>query len=411
MRTSIVNGIVLDTESMRMLGERTVVCENDLIVDVAEPATSDTAGADLVIDARGRFVLPGFIDGHVHHVITTMDFPQLMRLTDVERSLGMAGLAAGMVHRGFTTVRDTGGDITGLIRAIEQGMCDGPRIIRSGRVISQTGGHGDFAPVDGPLCACQIHSNHMGHVADGADAVRKAVRTELRAGSDFIKIMSSGGVTSLTDPFDAIQYTAEEVLAATVETDHRHTYTTSHAYQPDAISLAIENGVRCIEHGNFLDAPTARRMAELGVTMVPTLVSHVAIFEIGSKSGLPQRNLDKNAGAYEFGRSSIAIAKKAGVELGFGTDLLGEAQPWQNREFAIRAELEPAVDVLRSMYQVNARLCRLEGEIGVVSPGASADLVITPVDPFTQLPLLADPEESLSAVIARGRLVVDRLED
>ena len=123
---------------------------------------------------------------------------------------------------------------------------------------------------DGPLVERVV-------VADGPDAVRKAVRTELRSGSDFIKIMSSGGVASPSDPFDALQYTPEEVQAATVETDHRHTYTTSHAYQPEAISQAIENGVRCIEHGNLLDAPTARRMAELGVTMVPTLVTYAAM--------------------------------------------------------------------------------------------------------------------------------------
>ena len=118
------------------------------------------------------------------------------------------------------------------------------------------------------------------------------------------------------------------------------------------------------------------RMAELGVTMVPTLVTYKALAELGAKLGLPQRNIAKNDGVFEAGQSSIAVAKAAGVELGFGTDLLGEAQPWQNREFAIRAALEPAVDVLRSMYVVNARLCGLEGEVGVIAPGMAADVVV-----------------------------------
>lgn len=362
MIVTILNGVVLDTDTMTMSGERNVTVEGDRIVDVSE--SPPTISPDRVIDARGRFVLPGFIDGHVHHVITTMDFSRLQRLTAVERALGMARLAEATVTRGFTTVRDTGGETGGLIRAVETGLCDGPRIVAAGRAISQTGGHGDFAPSEGGICACQVHSNELSHVADGPDAVRKAVRTELRAGSSFIKIMSSGGVASPSDPFDAIQYTAEEIRAVTVETDHRRTYTTSHAYQPEAIGLAIENGVRCIEHGNLLDRPTANRMAELDITMVPTLVTYAAMDEIGGKFGLPQRNLDKNRGVFEHGRQSIEIAAEAGVELGFGTDLLGEAQPWQNREFAIRAELQPAVDVLRSMYHVNARLCGLEGEIG-----------------------------------------------
>lgn len=413
MRTLIVNGTLLDTDSMTLVGERHLVIEGDGIVDVAE-VRPDPSAADRVVDARGRFVLPGFIDAHVHHVITTMDFRRLARMSATERALGAARLAEATVRRGFTTVRDTGGDVTGLVRAIAGGLCDGPRIIRSGRAISQTGGHGDFdIPDNGagrPICACRVHSNDLSHVADGPDAVRKAARSELRDGSDFIKIMSSGGVASPSDPFDAVQYTAEEVRAITTETDHRHTYTTAHAYQPEAIGLAIENGVRCIEHGNLLDAPTAKRMAELGVTMVPTLVTYAAMRELGAKAGMPQVNLDKNEGVFERGRSSIEVARAAGVTLGLGTDLLGEAQPWQNRELAIRAELEPAVDVLRSMYQVNARLCGLEGRIGRLTPGAWADVVVSEADPLTDLAALADPEATIAAVVARGRIVTDRME-
>jgi imidazolonepropionase-like amidohydrolase len=151
-----------------------------------------------------------------------------------------------------------------------------------------------------------------------------AARNELRDGSDFIKIMTSGGVASPTDPFGCLQYTDDEIRAATIETDHRHTYTTSHAYQPEAISLAIENGVRCIEYGNLFDAEIAARMAELNVSLVPTLVTYKAMREIG----LPQSNLDKNQGVFEAGLKSLEIAEAAGLDIRFGTDLLGKAQPW-----------------------------------------------------------------------------------
>jgi len=414
MRTVVVNGTLLDTESMVLVGERHLVLEGDRIVDVSEspPAESDLSGADHVVDARGRYVMPGFVDAHVHHVITSVDFARMQRASSVERALAMAKLAEGMVNRGFTSVRDAAGDVAGLIRAIDAGLCQGPRIARAGRCLSQTGGHGDMTPAghtnQDRMCACHVHSSELSHVADGPDAVRLAARAELRAGSDFIKIMSSGGVASPTDPFDAIQYTAEEVRAITVETDHRHTYTTAHAYQPDAMSLAIENGVRCIEHGNLLDAPTAARMAELGVTMVPTLVTYRVMNESGAKFGMPQNNLEKNQGVFEHGQNSVGVARAAGVELGFGTDLLGELQPAQNQEFAIRAELEPAVDVLDSMYRVNVRLCRGEGEIGLLAPGYSADVVVSNVDPLANLAGLADPDAALAAVVCRGSVIFDR---
>ncbi len=408
MITTILNGTLLDTTRMELVGDRHITLEDDRIVDVDE--ARPTVEADRVVEANGRFVLPGFIDAHVHHVITTMDFARLARMTPTELALGMGRLAEATVRRGFTTVRDTGGDTAGLVNAIGSGLCEGPRIVRSGRVLSQTGGHGDLASApEGPMCACQIHTSELSHVADGPDAVRRAVRTELRAGSQFIKIMTSGGVASPSDPFDCVQYTSEEIRAATIETDHRHTYTTSHAYQPEAISLAIENGVRCIEHGNLVDSTTADRMAQLGVTMVPTLVTYKAMAEIGVKAGLPQLNADKNEGVFEAGQSSIEVAKRAGVELGFGTDLLGEAQPWQNQEFAIRASLEPAADVLRSMYVVNARLCGMEGEIGTVAPGTAADVVITEVDPLADLAGLAEPDANIEMVICRGEVIVDRM--
>ncbi len=161
--------------------------------------------------------------------------------------------------------------------------------------------------------------------------------------------------------------------------------------------------------GSLLSAlELARRMAELGVTMVPTLVTYKAMAEMGPKVGLPERNVTKNKGVFEAGLRSIEVAKRAGVELGLGTDLLGEAQPWQNQEFAIRADLEPAADVLRSMYHVNPKLCRLEGEIGVIAPGAYADLLLTDVDPLTNLAGLADPERALKLVVRGGRVIVER---
>lgn len=398
---------LLDLEAGAIVGPRSVVAEGGVLVDVDAGAATPRGAEREEIDARGAFLLPGFIDAHVHLGITTMDFARLARQTETERALEMARAAAQTLSRGFTTVRDTGGDVRGLIAAIGRGLCDGPRIVHAGRVLSQTGGHGDLRAgrIEQAGCACQVHSDWFSHVCDGADAVTRAARVELRAGSDFLKLMASGGVASPSDPLDATQYTAAEIRAAATEAAHRHTYVTAHAYTPEAIALAVENGVSCIEHGNLLDDVTAAEMAGVGALLVPTLVTYRAMRELGGKLGLPARNLEKNRGVFEAGLRSIEVARRNGVELGLGTDLLGEAQDQQADELAIRAELEPAADVLRAMYRTNARLCGLPDEIGVVKPGAHADLVLCDVDPLEDLARLAGSARVLSHVIQAGRVV------
>jgi imidazolonepropionase-like amidohydrolase len=242
MIVTVSEGTVLDTATMELVENQTVVIEADRIVDVIDGRSS--VAADVNIDAAGQYIMPGFIDGHFHHWIVTMDFARLSKMTAVERGIMMATLAEGTVERGFTTIRDAGGDNRGLMRAIASGACRGPRIVQAGRVLSQTGGHGDFRDGDAPVpeCGCQMFHDHAGFIVDGVDACRKAARQALRDGSQFVKIMTSGGVSSPTDPFDSVQFTSEEIRAITLETDHRHTYTTSHAYLPASIQLAIENG-------------------------------------------------------------------------------------------------------------------------------------------------------------------------
>jgi imidazolonepropionase-like amidohydrolase len=322
----------------------------------------------------------------------------------------MARLAQQTVERGFTTVRDLGGDVNGLIRAIRRGATVGPRIVRAGLMMSQTGGHGDAqgGPRDVPHCACSLSADWISIVADGPDAVRKASRHLLRDGSDFLKIHVSGGVATPSDPIDSLQYTPEEVRAAVVEADHRGTYVAAHAYLPEAIAMAVREGVRTIEHGNLIDAETARLVAASGAVMVPTLVTYKAMHDVGAELGLPQTNLDKNEVVYESGLESLQIASDAGVTLGFGTDLIGETQEMQNHELAIRAEVESAEAVLRSMWQVNPALCRMTGEIGVIAPGAHGDLVISTVDPLDDLAAFADHERAVTHVIQSGVPVVER---
>ena len=407
MRTVVKNGTVLDTVAMEFVGEKTLVIDDGVIVEIDE---SYSGSADQVVDAAGKFVVPGMIDAHVHFRITTMDFRVLETMTEVESGIRMAALARDTVERGFTTVRDLGGDVTGLVRAIDRGTTGGPRIIRAGRMLTQTGGHGDVegGHRDVPNCACAMRNTAFGIVADGPDAVRKAARHNLRDGSGFLKMHVSGGVATPSDPLESVQYTHEEISVAVVEAEHRQTYVAAHAYSPESIQLAVGAGVHCIEHGNLLDDAAAKTMADAGAVLVPTLATYEAMDQLGEQLKLPATNRDKNKKVYDAGLASLEIARRNGVTMGFGTDLLGESQTRQNRELAIRHEVESAADILRSMWVTNARLCHLDGQIGTLAPGAIGDVLVSNVNPLEDLVAFSDPATALVNVIQAGQVVVDR---
>ena len=184
------------------------------------------------IDCGGRVLMPGLIDAHVHAVITTMDLAAMERRPASLVAQEARRVLERMAQRGFTSVRDAGGADWGMAEATERGLIAGPRLFHSGRVLSQTGGHGDFRPrVDAPqVCACAVHTSGFSHVADGVSAVRKAAREELRRGATQLKIMASGGVASPTDPIGNLQYSAEEMRAAVEEAEGWNTYAMAHAY-------------------------------------------------------------------------------------------------------------------------------------------------------------------------------------
>lgn len=386
---------------MSFTGEADVVIENQRIVDLVSGYSGD---ADITIDAKNSYVVPGLIDGHVHFRLATLDFRTLTAFSEVEFGIHMARLAAETVQRGFTTVRDLGGDVKGLIQAIKSNATQGPRIVRAGLMLTQTGGHGDAdaSEREVPDCACQMRHTAFGIVADGPDAVCKAARHLLRDGSDFLKVHVSGGVASPSDPVDSVQYTPEELRVAVIEAQHRNTYVAAHAYIPEAIQQALHAGVHSIEHGNLIDAETASLMTTKNAVLVPTLVTYEGMDQFGQQHNFPRANIEKNKRILEAGMKSLEIATKAGVTMGFGTDLIGETQKMQNQELFLRAQVQSAPDVLASMWQVNPRLCHLEGQIGVVAPGAYGDIVVTNVNPVEDLKAFAQHETSITHVVQGG---------
>ena len=387
--------------------EGSVRIDGERVVEIGERPLQ--AGNGRVIDGRGRVLMPGLIDAHVHVAITTINLAAMAAKPASLIALESAEVLRRMLSRGFTTIRDAGGADYGLAEAVEQGLIDGPRIFYSGRVLSQTGGHGDFRPRadQAPMCACTIHSSGFSHVVDGVPAVRRAAREELRRGARQIKIMASGGVASPSDPVWNVQYSAEEMQAIVEEARSWRTYAMAHAYTPEAITRAVDAGVRTIEHGNLIDRATAEKMAARGAFLVPTLVTYFVIDEIGGALGFPAESQRKVKDVLQAGLTSIEIAKAAGVEIGFGTDLLGETHDQQSRELRIRREVLSAAEILRSATITNARILGEETSLGMIAEGARADLLLVDGDPLADITVL-EQAQRIAGVMKAGKLLIDR---
>jgi imidazolonepropionase-like amidohydrolase len=303
--------------------------------------------------------------------------------------LGAKRLAAAL-GRGFTTVRDPSGGDAGLARAIAEGVISAPRYLWTGPALSQTGGHGDARAADADVCGCGTHTVE---VVDGVDPLRRAVRDRFRRGAHAIKIMASGGVVSPTDPIRVPQYSAEEIRAATEEAARRGSYVAAHAYSPEAIRHAIDNGVRSIEHGNLLDAETAAAMAAAGAFLVPTLAAYDAMDRRGEAIGMAEISRRKNREVLAAGREAVKVARAAGVRVGFGTDLMGVLEDEQLQGLRLQVEVDGPVLALQSATSVNAALLGRD-DLGRVAEGCVADLLVVDGDPLSDPSVLwAGPEK------------------
>jgi imidazolonepropionase-like amidohydrolase len=394
---------LLDPEAGELRDGTSVLVEGERIREVSDrPIRAQNART---IEVGGRTLMPGLIDAHIHVYLSEVNIGRLAEMPMSLMAARSGPLMRAMLDRGFTTVRDTGGADWGIREAVETGQMVGPRLFIAGQAISQTGGHGDFRLRTESEHACQCCSgvHQISRIVDGVPQMLHAVRDELRKGADHIKIMVSGGVASPRDPLEATQFTREEISAAVGEATAWGTYVASHAYGADAIRRAVECGVRTIEHGNFVDAATAKLMRERGAFIVPTLVAYDAMKRRGREYGLPPVSLEKNERVLAAGLRSLEICRDAGVPIGFGSDLLGQLQDDQSREFLIRGEAMTPLEVIRSATVVNARLLRRESELGTIRPGAFADLLVIDGNPLGDLGLFQKQGAHIPVIVKGGR--------
>lgn len=357
-----------------------LIVKNGIVADRATPEAQ-------VIDGAGRWVIPGLIDAHFHAYALSMDGLENERGPLSYAALNARNRLGGALARGFTTVRDVAGGDIGLQRAVEAGLLPSPRYLFTGPALSQTGGHGD--PRSQHVDVCFGHG-HMCEVVDGVTNLRVAVRERLRTGAHAIKVMTSGGVFSLTDPVRVPQYSGEELRAVADEAHRRGSYVTAHSYSAESVLHSIENGVDCIEHGNLIDAETVAEMARRGTALVPTLATYDAMARRGPALGLNEVSLAKNAEVLSRGRDAASLASEAGITVGFGTDLMGDMEDEQLRGIELQvAALGPAA-ALVSMTAGNASILR-EPRAGSLVPGAFGDAVVLTGDPLAEPAALWEP--------------------
>ncbi|GLI62424.1 hypothetical protein VaNZ11_005037 [Volvox africanus] len=413
----LTNCRVLDVmEGGYMEGLQEVLIQGRLIKEVRPMGqlAAEAAGAEgervapaVEVDCGGAVLMPGLCDAHVHCTAVTADLAGLMSLPESYVAMKSAHILAGMLARGFTTVRDAGGADFGLAQAVEEGLVLGPRILFTGHALSQTGGHGDFRGRGEEVCACGAALRGIGRVCDGDAEVRRAARDELRRGAHCIKVMASGGVASPTDRLTNTQFSEAEMTAIVEEATAAGTYVCAHAYKPSAIQRAVRCGVKSIEHGNYLDETTADCMSQRSVVLVPTLVTYHEIARRGVASGMPEELVAKVGDALEAGLRSLSIASKSGLSVCFGSDLLGDMHSAQALEFELRSRVLSSPAILRSATVTCAWLFGMQNSLGQVRPGYIADLLLLRpgLDPLADVAVLATPGgAAVAAVFKEGLL-------
>jgi imidazolonepropionase-like amidohydrolase len=374
---------------------------------IAEIGPARARRGPTVIDGGGLTLMPGLTDAHVHFAMIGAtgghgSGPWVSQVLQIKSIIERA------LSEGFTTIRDAGGLEPAYARSVELGEILGPRILPSGSVISQTGGHGDMRQSYEGLHHTRTIPGlvAVAEVVDGPDEMRRAAREQLRRGATQIKIFASGGVLSPTDPFDSIQFSCEEIAAAVEVAESWHTYVLAHVHTSPAINNALDGGVRSIEHGSLMDAATAERVAQVGAYVVPTLLILEQMAGMPEQAGFTQAQRDKLKAVESAVGDSIRTMVDAGVKVGSGSDIVGLSQASRARELVLKGRIMGNHEAILSATKVNAELFRLEDRIGTIEVGKDADLILVDGQPIDDLEFLADPER-VRMVMRQGVVVKD----
>lgn len=389
-----------------------VVVRNNLI-EQACAKNAKVSDGDTVIDGKGKTLMPGLIDSHVHFYLSMGGGRAGMEQSRWDYIAAMGAAAAGeWIADGFTTVRDMGGMLDGLRTVIDDGLIDGPRMYLAASTVGQSGGHGDFTfpgqdnnPKHANLVRLQINK-----IADGSDEVRKAVRQNFSLGSNIVKIMIGSGVAGAKTPMFASQMSDDEIRAAVEEAGRQDAYVAAHIYLDEHIQRALRLGVKTIEHGQYISEETAYMLKEKGGYISP-FVASIASDEIfkhpvfGNKA-LPYyaRTVEMKEGTKNF----IKIMQKVRPKIVFSSDIVNtngwEARQHRDHEKWVFAEHFGNFEALKAMTSVGGELAMETGranpyphKLGVIENGAYADILIVDGNPLEDITVLGGNKEWFTA--------------
>ena len=400
-----INATLVDGVSDTALKNHQLLVEDGRISQIS--ASPIDAPSATVVDLKGKTLMPGLIDCHVHVIASSANLGHNAMLPDSLITARAAKIMQGMLNRGFTTVRDVGGADYGLKQALEEGLLSGPHLMICGKALSQTGGHTDYRgrydSRNADFYAKKLGA--LGRICNGVDEVRRAVREEIKAGAEFIKVMANGGVSSPSDPIDFLSFSVSELEAIVEEASNAQTYVSAHLYTDEAIRRAVNAGVHSLEHCNLITPETAALAASKGAMACPTLVTYEMLKNEGEQYGLQPDSIAKIDDVRLSGLDSLKIMFEAGLPMAYGSDLLGDMHVHQSEEFVIRNRVLPAAEVIRSATSVAARLLRKEGEIGSLTPGTWADLIVVNGNPLDDISLFTGQGKHIPLILQQGKPV------
>ena len=407
----IRNGTLIDGNGGRPVSDAVVLIDDNRIRAVGPSDAVRLPEADVVeIDARGGFVLPGFIDVHVHLMCEGYDLEEELTTPFSLNFFKAIEYMRRTVEAGVTSVRDGGGADLGVKQAVEQGLVLGPRMQISITALSITGGHGDGWLPSGVDITYPAYPGCPDGRCDGVDGVRRKVREVLRAGADVIKVCTTGGVLSPTDHPDFTQFTLDELAAMVQEgTYRRGVKVMAHASGLEGIKNAVRAGIHSIEHGDNLDDETIELMLERGTYLVPTLLATAGILEDAETAGtMPEWSKRKMREVAEIHRASMTRAYKAGVRIAMGTDAGVGRHGTNLRELGLLCSIGMSpMEAILAATKVAAGCLGWEDRVGTLEPGKLADVVVCKADPLADIHSLVDVD-NISIVIKDGQIVHDR---
>src|SRR6266705_1764119 len=411
---AIPNGTVIDGRGSDPLEGAVVLIEGERITAVGKRAHVNIPRDATVIDAAGGSILPGLIDTHVHFML---EYPDVLRSLLTPHSLRLHQAIPRMratLAAGITNVRDAGGTPAGLKMAVERGIIAGPRMQVAITLISQTGGHGDgFYPccVDIGFFGVRFLDKPNG-VADGVEEVRKAVREVLRAGADWIKLATTGGVLSTADAPTSSQLTVEEIATAVYEAAAQEKRCMAHAQSMQGIKNALLAGVTSIEHGVYLTDELIDLMLEKDAYLVPTLVAPLAVIKFSQDHPdlLPAMMAMKAVSVVEAHQKSFRKAVEAGVKIAMGTDsgVGRHGENGQELQLMVENGMTPMQAILASTSQA-AQLLHLEKNLGTLEVGKLADVIVVEGDVLSNISKIANPA-NIKLVLKAGQAAKNLLD-